>query len=328
MHRRISVLQHISSAPSRRLLDLHLLTIVDNPSFDFMPVTGSEIPPELFERILYQLTGQPLSGDRRGQLDPITKRNQRWRWDSVDKRELGNCALVCKYWAAQCRPKLFYAVTLRSREDVFTLLAILDSPLGPVTGPINLRLVQQYPCVPWIHLLPPLHAMRRIYYDQCLSVTAAGPVPASSGSIRSIHTALPRSPPTFSQRINSLKLYSFHFRSFSNFVHSISELRHLEDLDCQEVTWSGDMPMQSLPSRKSRVSLIDVSMTNCTVETCAVWLLMGLRLAGEPRVIEDEWQVVLALLQFLELSSVDECSRRSVGARLVGGGNNDVSCSK
>lgn len=79
-------------------------------------VTGAEVPPELFERILSLYT------------TPLYRPPDGVGFVIAEKREMGNCALVCRYWASYCQRRMFRELELRSSEDVHQLLAFLNSP--------------------------------------------------------------------------------------------------------------------------------------------------------------------------------------------------------
>ncbi|KAI0812498.1 hypothetical protein BC629DRAFT_1473327, partial [Irpex lacteus] len=66
-----------------------------------MTSAASRIPPELFAGILFHV----------GIYDERIQA----------KRHLSACSLTCRYWAIQCRCRIFDSVTLRSLDDVQTL---------------------------------------------------------------------------------------------------------------------------------------------------------------------------------------------------------------
>ena len=90
-------------------------------------VTGAELPEELFERILAQFTSPPNS----------VEYSDDSRLLGFTKRQLGNCALVCRFWAQYCQRRIFYHVSIRSREDIIHLLALLRNTNSRVAQYVN-----------------------------------------------------------------------------------------------------------------------------------------------------------------------------------------------
>ena len=84
---------------------------------------STQIPPELFKHILRYFrvasghTGSP------------------WKeyFDLNTKREAGNCALVCRYWAQICQPIIFRSIILGSEKDARDLLTLAASPHSNIT---------------------------------------------------------------------------------------------------------------------------------------------------------------------------------------------------
>ncbi|EKM57165.1 uncharacterized protein PHACADRAFT_254747 [Phanerochaete carnosa HHB-10118-sp] len=61
---------------------------------------------------------------------------------------MSQCSLVSKFWAGRCRPRLFFRLTLRSLEDVNTLLSL---PTAVKSYIFYLHLEEIQPSVPWTH---------------------------------------------------------------------------------------------------------------------------------------------------------------------------------
>ena len=73
--------------------------------------TGADIPPELFDDILWFITH-----DNYGHSTAIT---------SSEKHVLSICGTVCRHWARDSRPHLFRHLKLRSGDDLESLHTIL-----------------------------------------------------------------------------------------------------------------------------------------------------------------------------------------------------------
>ncbi|GJE98433.1 hypothetical protein PsYK624_146630 [Phanerochaete sordida] len=72
----------------------------------------SRLPPELIDYIVLDVLDGGASFVRGRALS------------RADKRALSPCILTCKHWAALLRPALFRHITLRSPEDIDTLIAV------------------------------------------------------------------------------------------------------------------------------------------------------------------------------------------------------------
>lgn len=261
-----------------------------------MAVTGANVPPELFQRVL----GMMIPAE-----DSDVWITEMWtsNYVMVEKRELGNCALVSRYWARQCQWKIFQNIWMRSRDDVYELLALLSTPGCRVAGYIRkLKVpVQKYPFSPWVHLLSSLYPKFpargvRISYELELDGTDK----PSQLPIRSIHVALPRCPPTFSSRLKSLNLQNVHFRNMASLSHLVAELHDLDTLVCTAVTWGGETPSETLPRKGSHAPLHSVRMSECTSNSCAAYLLFGLRPVEESVIAQDDWACVYGLFRLLD----------------------------
>lgn len=83
--------------------------------------TVDDLPPELITRIVELLSGAL----------PEIWNDQSWRTGlplELRKKELGNCSLVCKYWAKILRPKIFGVLALNSAEDGHRFHSFVTGP--------------------------------------------------------------------------------------------------------------------------------------------------------------------------------------------------------
>lgn len=94
-----------------------------------MPITGANIPHELFGNILTVLNNVGSH---------YMKPSRTTGFVAANKRELGTCSLVNRYWARMCQPRVFNNITLRCAQDIYTLLSLLDNPLSRLAKYITL----------------------------------------------------------------------------------------------------------------------------------------------------------------------------------------------
>lgn len=90
-----------------------------------MPATVTDLPAELVSRVLEFLSGAwPTTFEWGGMYTPGSQ-------VALDKRETGNCALVCRYWAAAIRRWSFAKVRLQTEDDANTLISFVTFPHTP-----------------------------------------------------------------------------------------------------------------------------------------------------------------------------------------------------
>ncbi|PSR97718.1 hypothetical protein PHLCEN_2v4260 [Hermanssonia centrifuga] len=194
-----------------------------------------------------------------------------------EKRDVGQLALTCRYWATKCQPAIFKRIWLRSGKEVDELLSLMASPLSRVSSYIKtLVLIQKQPSnAPWIHLV----ALRLV---PKLSLDTEDPIDLSLSNvdgIRSIHDGLPRSYPSFSSHISQLHLKNAHFNSFADLLHLADEMPSLQNLECSGLTWptAPDTPPVVPRQRGIPPHLRFVSMDACTDNSALVCVLTGRR---------------------------------------------------
>ena len=149
------------------------------------------------------------------------------------KRYLGQCSLVCRYWAKHSRRRIFESITLRTPEDAIQLLEFAKvtaagMSIGMYTSNLALHVTLASP--PWIHLV--INAIPSLVLPEICGFTliiSGGPF--SSESIddpkslapRNIFYGLPRSlPPT--KRPVSLTLGDMRFNAFDDFVSFVDSV--------------------------------------------------------------------------------------------------------
>ncbi|PSR97716.1 hypothetical protein PHLCEN_2v4274 [Hermanssonia centrifuga] len=191
------------------------------------------------------------------------------------RRDLGQLALTCRYWASQCQPAIFRFIRLRSGQDLDELLALMASPLSRVACSIKTLWLFEEPRrsnAPWLHLvalrLVPKLSLHKIH----LFLDHRSYQPA----IRSIHDGLPRSHPSFSSHIATLTLHNARLKSLAALLHLVDEMPSLKTLDCEQLTWP--MAPAVIPrQRHIPPRLCWVQMTGCTDNSLSLCVLTGRR---------------------------------------------------
>lgn len=118
-----------------------------------MPGAATRIPPELFAVIIGHIGHDTVRID--GQVINYYSLNPRERKEM--KRHISSSVLTCRYWATQCRSRLFGLLTLRSSDDVQALRQFTAKP--PIGFPPMLSYVRYITAevrpteAPWVHNL-------------------------------------------------------------------------------------------------------------------------------------------------------------------------------
>lgn len=180
--------------------------------------------------------------------------------------------LVCRYWNRRCTPRIFERIDINdSPERIRTLWRLTKNPTYRFLR--HVQCMENVPCIrkdekdaskfPWIHLLTQTcastHAVWREHgYTRTddwwkSRISIIGSFAGEHQAIRSVHFALPRSPPrSFSRGIKNIKLVQIHFRRFEDLAHLVCELPDLETLTCAELSFDS-LPTE-LPRRRPRSS--------------------------------------------------------------------------
>lgn len=233
---------------------------------------AAQIPEELFDRILGGMVW-------------------RSRWDDegkgyYTKEDLGRCALVSTYWAPRCQASIFRIIELRSVQDVRDLIAMLDRPGTQIANYIH-RLDSPWqnlgwPATPWLHLIPLVY--RRLPFCRLGPLALEGPLRSGTRTLRTVHSALPRTVPAHNTRLHCLSLDGITFACFGDLVHLLDELRDLRTLFCYDVTWSKGPLLTSLRSSRPRAVLLDiVALYDVPFDEYCAWLLTVYR--APPRTV-------------------------------------------
>ncbi|KAJ3553933.1 hypothetical protein NM688_g3364 [Phlebia brevispora] len=186
------------------------------------PASGVNVPPELFDTIIQSFSLIAASNTVH-----------------TNKQELGRVALVCHRWANILLPKIYERLMLQSREDVDTLLSLVEEPHSHIAQHITkvelAQSVVSYPYLPWIHNVPS-KILRQLHHLHELTMSMSGPLPLGKFT-RSVCDMLPRSTPWSFSGIVRLELKNLHFQHLGDLIRIPRELPLLHEVDCSDVTW-------------------------------------------------------------------------------------------
>lgn len=175
------------------------------------PVTAEELPPELFERI----------------------------WVTDDRKTLSKCGQVCRYWASQCRPRLFKTINLAPPPRVldFRDPACLFMPYVEGFLPLEYDILSWKFKFPWLHILTQTWGGKSfpVYVE---GLRYSGSLPGGLKTIRSVHFSVPRLPlpQLFTRGIRTLELTHVRLGRFEDTTHLVCELPDLEEYRFMRVT--------------------------------------------------------------------------------------------
>ncbi|KAJ3557498.1 hypothetical protein NM688_g1440 [Phlebia brevispora] len=228
--------------------------------------TGADVPAELFDIVLHHMAHEE------GTVDHAILMN---------KLELGMISLVCRRWAKTIRPLIFGTITLRSMEDVHTLLSFLHHPRSFVAHYIRKVIrsqpLTQHPYLPWVHRTSVSNqivgALKTEYPS--LQIVLCGPVPMGKCT-KGVCEMLPRSVPWAFIGVTTLELKDLHFKKLGDLMRVPREFPSLRSFTCRNVTWE-DSSSEELPptsqylSRQADQDYIDYSLRRCTDNRAAAW---------------------------------------------------------
>ena len=270
--------------------------------------TPASIAPQIPQELFYNILGYLQVLDHC--CDDFTKDER----ISVlaSKRELGQCALVCRFWAEICHPKVFYRITLRRQQDYIELLTLVSSPhskIGVYTMRLSLQTVIGQE--PWIQSIFSRTYITLLTKVDMIDLTLIGP--GSERSVQSIspHLSLPRQVPvSCSSDIKILSLANVKCGSLRDVLQIATSLPSLVRLDCGDVSWAIPPSLERDPDlmrshrRKPLRCLRLCGMYGCVDGWAALPLVVTLRrhpsfnishedlLASSmiPRALMSDWQ--------------------------------------
>lgn len=230
-------------------------------------------------------------------------------------QELGTFRLVCQYWNSRCTPRFYERMDVQQTPGDVRDLWRLNFRTRP-QGIGYMKVVENVPDYdegskfPWLHLLTQtcgsVGAAWEHYRDGTSCIRIDGPLFGGHRTIRSIHFALPRSPPpSLSRGIKKLILLRLDFRRFEDLTHLACELPDLEELESQRSNF-GSFPT-GLPHRRpqtNRNALTKVSIfqyldtqRDSPAYSLAIFTLFLSVYSATSFFSEGEIAIVLALLQ-------------------------------
>lgn len=227
--------------------------------------TASDLPEELFERILDFIEFRDIYHEDIVQMS---------------KKDIGSCALVCRYWAHRCRPRIFKELTLRCRKDVQELCKLLDEPNTKILTYISdIILHHQGTGEPWVHLVPIL--LRPRLSDNFAWLVLKVDSPASEGhAFKSPFEGLPGNTiPRSLALFTSLTLTNLKLRAFRDLYQLVGQLPPLRELSCTNITWPAVTlsDVLVLPSPRISCCLGIMSISKCTSIRPFLRMLFGPR---------------------------------------------------
>ncbi|EKM57221.1 uncharacterized protein PHACADRAFT_254870 [Phanerochaete carnosa HHB-10118-sp] len=254
---------------------------------------AQRIPPELFKRIIDNLKPQELDGSTR--LAWTKSRKTKKLRGQQQKHELGQCSLVCRYWAVHCRGPIFRNVEIRTLEDAHRLLefaktSTIGISIGSYISSITVRAA--VPSLPWIHLIT--NAIPHDAFPNLNSYTInVSEAPFSEApelrpfAPRSVFYGLPRSLPA-TKRPLPLSLRDLRFAAFADMISFIESFvaskprSHSASLYLDQITWADGntlMPSETPAAfrgmrRRWRKHFKSIVSNNCTDAWPLVWLLV------------------------------------------------------
>jgi hypothetical protein len=244
-----------------------------------MPSTAANIPPELFDDILWYIPpfryidglGLGLGAYR---ALPESKE---------EKSHLSLCSLVCRHWARLCRPHIFAYVRLRCSDDLHAFKRILLMP-PPARLPSIAEYVKHVHIFveriepPWVHHLLPSYCQRILLLNCNFTLTVKASSSKSNDTtmpFAAIYSPLPHTLPSVHACLTHLNLQNIHFRNATAFCRVISGFRNLEDLRIYDLTWDA-APLEDLALASSvpvfpRLSFLYIE--NPKGDALPMWLL-------------------------------------------------------
>lgn len=230
-----------------------------------MPATAEDLPPELFEHILWHV--------QRGSTSPRER-----------KRVLSACSLVCRYWANQARNLMHSQLTLRSAEDIRTLTQFVRSPAPawfqwPIYNSIACLILDKTIAFekPWTHHIYPLMELlcgggpHTVSLPVCLRLHIRFSAGTVTPKMRSVHWDLPKTlPRSFTAMIEHLHLHGIGFATLADLLAMVKELSRLGSLSCEKLTWKTLGAIHRTRKLPAKYSDIYVKARDCTddIEIC------------------------------------------------------------
>ena len=269
-----------------------------------MPISGADIPQELFEHILWYIEIHKNSYG-------VSKRSHEFAQVlAASKRTIGSCALVSRYWAKVCRPRLFNNILLQTFEDLWGCIAVIDGSRSTELPAVSMY-VHSIRCQPkpggrpWIHLVQ-TQLRRRLPRFTTIDLDLDDAYFYPGLTTRTIQQGLPRAIPRMYACLKVLILRDIHFENGPECVQLLAELPFLVGLTLERVTWKETPDLSSFARVHNRMSYLRVVERGCALFT---WLLSA-------RLSHHWWEPRRSAQHTTQLSLVWDTSEQAIIADL------------
>lgn len=218
------------------------------------------------------------------------------------KRTLSKCSLTCRFWASRCRPWIFERTTLRSPEDLHTLLSFPTTIRLYIT---DLFLEETEPCIPWTHIAytcvrrQDFSPTVRLYHNLNGACTAT-----SIQILRSLHQSLPKRIPNLIEDCFPLCIRNYRLQEFTDLVQLVRKLSRARwwNIEFSNVSWikQPDILPPAL-STKNRAMCDRLEIRECVERWPFVWLCISTRQPTQdlrhPYLLADEAHTLTSLIR-------------------------------
>lgn len=154
---------------------------------------------------------------------------------------LGECALVCRHWAAVIQAEIFKTVTIRDSQNAATFLSFPQTPCSNVRHLQiqHFRFHHSLHSAPFVHgVVPVVPKLLPQTSSEDVVLELVGPLRHGLSTMRSVHCQLARQlPRETSTGIHILRLNNVHFRHFGHLIQLLYELPSIETIEGDLLTW-------------------------------------------------------------------------------------------
>ncbi len=231
---------------------------------------AAEIPPELFERILFYICRYAYGLLDLGYEVPNRK-------EAI--KEIGACSRTCVYWARACRAKIFEIIWLKNYEDMcsFSLL-VSKTPrtFTPVSAYVQkATLLHRIGDRPWLHLC--WLQSSRLSLTPGISISYH--IVDSRGDTRtprSIHlrisSGLPRALPSPFHQCGNLRIENPHFRGLNDLNSLMGKFSYRPGpdnsvlLSLSNISWEVDSHFQNDALTETTLAISSLCCVEITIQ--------------------------------------------------------------
>lgn len=231
---------------------------------------AAEIPPELFERILFYICRYAYGLLDLGYEVPNRK-------EAI--KEIGACSRTCVYWARACRARIFEIIWLKNYEDMcsFSLL-VSKTPrtFTPVSAYVQkVTLLHRIGDRPWLHLC--WLQSSRLSLTPGISISYH--IVDSRGDTqtpRSIHlrisSGLPRALPSPFHQCDNLRIENPHFRGLNDLNSLMNKFSYRPGpdnsvlLSLSNISWEVDPHFQNDALTETTLAISSLCCVEITIQ--------------------------------------------------------------